>query len=521
MKDNFNQYSELKKQAEQKLAEGCFDEVRAIAFGMLNGSGILNSENQAETLLLIGNSYFNNSQYHKALDYYNQAEVILLELNDDKKLIPCLVNKAIIFNNLEQFDLAIENYKKAFRYIDDTSLLQKAQMHNGIGNVLNKQKNFAEALKHFRKVLKYAQLAESNFGLAMAWRNIAACQVDLQDYKKAKVSAKKAISIASEYDFATLYIGAIQSLAEALIETGQQKKGLDLLQNTLNDLKCLNETYNLRYHYLLMYKAAKMLRNFEQSLQYFESWSELNNQMLSSENTRLVNELFLQFETDKKDKAINQLQLENKEQEIQRLKSQINPHFVFNALGSIKSLIARNETQIAATALDSFAFLMRQTLQQSQKDWIPISKEMEFLKNYIQLESLQFGNDFTFSISVDEDVYGFEIPSLLLQPIVENSIKHGLFHKKGKKILKIDFRFLNDNAYKVRIIDNGVGRIFSSEINKNRINHESFASKSVEKRMELIQEIMPVKISYKVKDLYDKSGEPTGTETLFTFKFQD
>lgn len=511
---------DLLNKAQQKLSEGQFESARNIALEILE-LPIENENTKAEIFLLIGNSYFNNNQYHNALQYYQRAESILLKQKNDEKLLPCFVNNAIIFNNLEQFDLSISCYKKAFKYIGKASFLQKAQLHNGLGNVYSKQKKYSEALTHFKKVLKYSTIESSLFGIAMAWRNIASCQIDLGKNEIAISAAKKSIRIAAKENFVALKIGAIQSLAEAQYNLHKFSDSLKLLLESLAEAFTLNEMYNLRYHYLLIYKNYKALNNDAEALIFLEKWSDLNTKMLSTENTKLINSLYLQFETEKKDNAIKELEIQNKDIEIKELKSKMNPHFIFNAMASIQNFALKNSKEETNRIIGDFAHLMREVLDQSSNSLIPVSEEINFIKNYVQFESLQFNHSFSFKLICDNDVLGFEIPSFLLQPIIENSIKHGLFNKEGKKVLALSFKFIDDNSYKVSIKDNGIGREKSAQLNENRLNHNSFATQSIAKRIQLMQETLSLKIDYKVKDLKDFYGNAKGTETIIKFVFKN
>lgn len=142
--------------------------------------------------------------------------------------------------------------------------------------------------------------------------------------------------------------------------------------------------------------------------------------------------------------------------ELKSIRSQFNPHFVFNALSSIQGLITRNDAQNASKYLLDFSNLMRASLKASEKEFVSILSEVEILRNYLSLEKLRFGFDYQISIGDDIDVKAIEIPSLLLQPLVENAVKHGISSLQEKGVLEVVFeRSANDMM--VHIIDNGRG----------------------------------------------------------------
>lgn len=140
---------------------------------------------------------------------------------------------------------------------------------------------------------------------------------------------------------------------------------------------------------------------------------------------------------DKEKKRIAQLEKMSLEKELiainlTALRSQMNPHFIFNALNSIQDLVLKEDTEASYDSIVLFAELIRNTLNYSNQDFISIEKELDFLKVYLQLEKLRFGSDFNYTISFNS-TENIDVPSLLIQPFIENALVHGLMHKDGKK----------------------------------------------------------------------------------------
>ncbi len=201
------------------------------------------------------------------------------------------------------------------------------------------------------------------------------------------------------------------------------------------------------------------------------------------------------------------------------LRSQMNPHFIFNALNSIQDLVLQQDTDASYDYIVLFAKLIRNTLNYTTQDFISIEKELEFLNVYLQLEKLRFGNEFTYTISYNskEDV---EVPSLLIQPFIENALVHGLLHKEGKKELHIVFDHIG-NSLQCNIIDNGIGREKSREINKRQGNrHESFALSAIEKRLEIFKKQYHENIGYTIEDVY-KNDLNKGTKVSITIPYKE
>lgn len=192
---------------------------------------------------------------------------------------------------------------------------------------------------------------------------------------------------------------------------------------------------------------------------------------------------------------------------IAAIRSQMNPHFMFNALNTIQEFIITNQQDIAGDYLADFADLMRIYLKQSNQE------EVTSLKLYLSLEKLRFNNEFEYNINVAKriDENAVKLPVMLLQPYVENSIKHGLLHKKGMKKLDISFQIFDTECILCVIEDNGIGREAAAEIKsrKNRI-HESFATDANINRIDLINHDKSRKIKLTTFDLRE-NNKPKGT----------
>lgn len=172
------------------------------------------------------------------------------------------------------------------------------------------------------------------------------------------------------------------------------------------------------------------------------------------------------------------------EMELKALRSQMNPHFIFNSLNSIQNLILKEDIDNSYDYLVLFAKLVRATLNYSDLSFIPINEEIEFLETYLSLEKLRFKDDFTYEISYEGDD-SINVPPLILQPFVENAIVHGLMHSSKQK--KLSIRIHLDDKLHCIIEDNGVGRKRSKEINERRnSNHKSFAINAMKQRLELM-----------------------------------
>jgi hypothetical protein len=195
------------------------------------------------------------------------------------------------------------------------------------------------------------------------------------------------------------------------------------------------------------------------------------------------------------------------------LRAQMNPHFIFNSLNSIRAYIISNKTQKASDYLNKFARLIRLILHYSSKDFISLKEELEALALYVELEQMRFRDDFGFALKVvsDVDKENWQVPPLILQPYVENAIVHGLAPKNGVKELLVEVSKSNSNLCFV-IRDNGVGRSYSKSIRSiQNPQHKSVAMELTRKRIELTADRKTKNENIKIVDLTE-DGHPAGTE---------
>jgi LytS/YehU family sensor histidine kinase len=196
------------------------------------------------------------------------------------------------------------------------------------------------------------------------------------------------------------------------------------------------------------------------------------------------------------------------------LKSQMNPHFIFNALNTIQSFIHNEEKQNAYIYLSKFSKLTRRILEMSDMPSITLREETETLVLYLEFEKMRF-HDLQYSLTIDPnlDLDMTHLPSMIIQPYVENAIKHGLLHKKENKQLMLSCTKVNPQSLLIVIDDHGIGRARSMEINQSKRNKpNSFATQATAKRIALLKQDPKYKsIALEIIDKYDEQGEPTGT----------
>jgi hypothetical protein len=232
-------------------------------------------------------------------------------------------------------------------------------------------------------------------------------------------------------------------------------------------------------------------------------------------------QLQTQLAREKTDKILAGTEYQHKLNELtfSALRSQMNPHFIFNALNTIQGFVYCNDKKSASGYLGKFSQLIRKILDSSNKQTITLGEEIEILQLYTDIEKARFGENFNVTINIDPalDAEYILIPPMLIQPYVENSIKHGVFHKQGDKILMIRISKAEEReVIEVVIDDNGIGRERSKEINKSRIAHQSFATAANEKRIDLINQTVDKKTKLTIIDKVNIDGSPAGTTVIIT-----
>lgn len=203
------------------------------------------------------------------------------------------------------------------------------------------------------------------------------------------------------------------------------------------------------------------------------------------------------------------------ESQLMALRAQMNPHFIFNCLNSIQECIVTRKYTEASKYLNKFAKLFRLVLNNSGRNLVTIAEERDVLELYLELELMRFGQGFTYSIEIDpelEDDY-VRLPSMLLQPFVENGLWHGLMHKQGDRHMRINFFLIGPEQFACEIEDNGIGRKKSAELRQNSSRtreHESRGIRICEDRIDVLAR-QGNHAQMEVTDLYDDAGNPTGT----------
>ncbi len=199
--------------------------------------------------------------------------------------------------------------------------------------------------------------------------------------------------------------------------------------------------------------------------------------------------------------------------ETKALRSQMNPHFIFNSLNSINNLVTDQKHEIASDYLLKYSKLIRLILDNSRSELIPLDKELETLQLYIQLESIRFENHFAYVLNIAENVHtgSIMIPPMLLQPFIENAIWHGLMQKRTQGSITVDIRKETEKFLYISITDDGIGREKAAEIKSKSATHQSHGLKVTSERIDLMNKLNSTGAQVRIVDLKDEQGNALGT----------
>ena len=200
--------------------------------------------------------------------------------------------------------------------------------------------------------------------------------------------------------------------------------------------------------------------------------------------------------------------------ELLALRSQMDPHFVFNALNTVQYFIQQNELEQSEDFLGKFSQLVRDFFNYSREKDISLQEELDFITKYLQIEKLRFEDKLNYKITVDAqlDTENTRIPSMIIQPILENAIKHGVFHKKEPGFVTVDFIKIDSDNLQIIIKDDGIGINESQKLYQNtQQKHKLHSTNVLEDRLKLLKDTKIWNIDYKIVDLSDKNPNESGT----------
>jgi tetratricopeptide (TPR) repeat protein len=452
-----------------------------------------NKQAMADVLANMGNVYDDMNMPVKALELHQGALKINEGLDNPKKIANSLTNIGIIYNGISDFDNAYAHLVKAqkiYEQSDDKynlsiALNETAKIYRNapgaffIQHRLSPSSRFEKALEAHMRSLDYAVETEAPDQQAFAWEELSKTYEAKKDFAKALEANKNYIllhdSIMNDEKKSEITRKEMQfdfDKKEVLIKADHDKKEALAASEIKRQRTVKNSA---------MAGAAVLILAGLSSFIFYKRRRDAEEQKKESD-----------------------FKAEVSETEMKALRSQMNPHFIFNSLNSIGDYISRNDTRAADNYLSKFAKVMRMILENSEQKEVSLEDDLKALELYMQLESLRMNHKFTYEIKVDDsiDKETTLIPPLILQPFVENSIWHGISKKQGAGKILIEIK-KEGNMINCVVEDNGIGRK-KSEAEKEGITSKekkSLGMKITKARIDIINKIKKSKAGVELSDL--------------------
>lgn len=476
--------------------------------------------------------------YPKATEKFLEAEGLLeggtfdLSLKDHYFYSITQSGIGAVYQNSGESELAVAAFSRAIERCEAYGLKARLPWHQlNLGKELIAAEQYREALTYFEAVVD-SKANGATTALAAAYANLADCYHHLGEPQRAATYLDRAEDLyrneerPDHVELASIgfmraarsmenrdWHGSIAQLQEALLITRAE--------DGTSDPRLLSMVADA---YLYLSICYANIDDYRSAYAHHCTYDDYNLLFHNQIDLMRQQQFAAQFRAEKREQENKQLKLRASQLKNKALRAQMNPHFLYNALNSIQSFISTNDASTASKHLAKFAMLMRQSLEYSNREYISLEEERQFLTDYLEINRhLRFEGQLTYSITLDdeleEDIIG--VPTMILQPYVENAIEHGL---RGQPTGHIEVTFApdGDDNLLATVTDNGIGRQRVAEMQAHdpgRAGHQSRGTQITESRLQLLGNAGRPRIT--IEDLYDTDGEPTGTRVSIRIPIGD
>ena len=453
--------------------------------------------------------------------YLKKAKLLATKLNDERSIALCEISESGILISDFKYNDAIILLEKAIKKLEKfNDVEQIGRGYEYLGQAFGKLNKDSDALTAYNKSLSLFESTGNQDEKADLYLLIGQVYLKGKSFEKAIDNIKKSIAIRdAQKEKNKIYI-AFKVLSDLYFETGNKDLSYEYLKKYVDFLELNSTSKNSQ-------KIASLTQ--KNSSEERERLLELQGETLEKE---LKEKKILQLQSDRRFYGIifiiiilllggiivtitlrqNKIKQEQRDAEMTQslLRSQMNPHFIFNAMSVIQSYIYSNTPDIASKFLVNFSRLIRLILENSHKEFIPLEVEEEILSKYLNTQKLRFENRFNFKIKIEEELRlkRVMIPPMITQPFIENAIEHGQLNTISNGLITI-YMTQKNGLLDITISDNGVGRTKANKIKKNK-NHKSMAITITRERIEILNRKFKGKGSLSIKDF--NLEEKTGTE---------
>ena len=417
-----------------------------------------------------------------------------------------LIVLGYVYYNADQLDSAEVFTRQALRETNNTSIhendeynlfLEKAYCHINLGKFELRKGHYSEAIDLYKKGLEICKKGSYQDIQAIFYHRIGQAYNSIGDWRNSLLNFEAGIQICKSYfTFLPIWIDLLEIKSKTLEQTGNYLKALQVqkefisLNDSINSINKEKELQRMVIEFHVQQKDQEIASLNQQAMIQSLKLSQRNSQLIGFGSLFLMATLggFLYYRQFKFRKERAAFELEQR-----FLRSQMNPHFIFNSMTSIQGYLIRTDTENAENYMGMFSTLMRQILENSREEFIPLKKELCMLKNYIELQKLRFQESFDYIIeidpSIDEDYTG--IPPMFAQPFIENTFEHGLFRDTNKEnMLKVRFSKKGSDQIILEVEDTGTG---IEQVAQSKM-HKSVATKITKERLQ--------NLNFSVRDKY-------------------
>ncbi len=476
-----------------------------------------NQEGISNVNSVIGSVYIDQGEYLKAIAFLKKTihyfeKKKALTGNEKYTLSMVYSNCGSAYLSLKKYPEAVSNFNKALllsKELEDyatTSIIL-----NKIAQVKMEEKDFGESDLLLRKAL---ETDNEELSKANTYINLGDLYYRKKEFIKSESFLEQGLSISKEINNLQLQEKSSNLLFKVYKENNNFKKALEVyeFQNKLQDSSNVEASKNALAQQQLKYDFEKKQLNLE--LDTEKKTAVKNNWLIALSGILLLVVLggYFYYRNNKQKQKITILEKDRIKQKL--LLSQMNPHFIFNSIDNIQSLIINGKETVAISYLNSFSKLTRQILENSNENYISLQEEIDMVENYLSIQQLLYNNRFNYSINMVNvsDTESYFIPPMLTQPFIENAIKHGIRNKDEKGMIDIVFSF-NQEKLIFEITDNGLG--FNDE--KKQSGHKSMAMKITKERLLNYTQNKDFEVSSENK--IDAEGNIKGAKIVFEIPY--
>lgn len=461
----------------------------------------------------MANIYMDMGNFKEALLSYHQYLLLSRQFNWKRDEAIGLMNTGLVYMKESKFDSAIIFYNSSIDIavnINDKQVIAYAFSNKGAA--LEKSGKYDEAIEMLQKSIPFADSVNDSRIKAQSLGGLAEAYIFKKNYAEAEKFALLSLDISKSLNILQFQKEMYELLSDVYKNKNQPDKALSnykifiLLRDSAMNEEKKSEMVRLEMQYKAANKEAVLNAAYTQKMK--QQRLEKNAIIGGTVLLLLGGIISFIFYKRKRDAVTKQNEAELKaaisDTEMKALRSQMNPHFIFNSLNSIGDYIAKHNTKVADEYLTKFAKLMRLILENSEQKEVPLSQDLKALELYMQLESLRMNNKFTYEVKVDDtiDAETTLVPPLILQPFVENSIWHGIAKKEGQGKIIISIKKEGD-MINCMVEDDGIGRQGAAGITglKDNTGRKSLGMKITKARIDIINKVKKTNAGVELTDL--------------------